>query len=104
MYLSQQILKFFQILAPERVLLGKKIFHRVTEALDANTQLVQCNLRSRAYGALVQFISSGPLFQRQMKIDNASRTHPRGAPRQSPAPLAPALAVKLIQVFPRQLL
>src|ERR1019366_248220 len=98
MYLSQQILKFFQILAPERVLLGKKIFHRVAEALDANTQIVQCNLRSRAYGALVQFISSGPLFQRQVEIDDAPRAHPRGAPRQSPAPLAPAFAVKLVEI------
>src|ERR1700716_3751181 len=82
----------------------QKIFHRVTEAFDANAQLMQSNLRPRPQSVFVEIVSGGPLLERQMQIHHAPRTHPRRAPRQSSRPLPPLLAIKLIEIFERQLL
>ena len=86
------------------MLAGQKILHRITEAFDANAQLMHSNLQPRPQSVLVQTVSGCPFFQRQMQIHHAPRTHPRSTPRQSPRPLPPLLAIKLIEIFERKLL
>src|SRR5580658_466686 len=86
------------------MLARQKIFHRVTEAFDANAQFVPATLRLRPQGAFVQIVGGCPLFERQVQVYDAPRTHSRRALRQSSRPLAPLLAVKLIEIFEGALL
>ncbi len=56
-------------------------------------------LRPRPQSVFVQIVAGDPLFERQMQVHRAPRTHPRRAPRQRSRPLPPLLAVKLIEIF-----
>src|ERR1035441_10299860 len=86
------------------MLARQKIFHRVTEAFDADAQRMPANLRPTPQSVFVQIVSRRPFLQRQMQINDAPPTHPRSPLWQSARPLPPLLAIKLIQIFESVLL
>jgi hypothetical protein len=96
---AEEVLKFFEVVAPAGVLLGEKIFDGVAEALDADAELVKRDLGAVANGALVEFVGVSPFFEGEVKVDEAAGTDASGAAGQSAAPLTPALAIKLIEIF-----
>jgi len=92
---AEQILHFFEIVAPCFVLDGKKVLHYVAQALDADAQSVKRGLGAVAQGAVVQFAGFGPAFEREMFEQRAAQAKVGGPRRQRSAPLPPFLAVEL---------
>src|ERR1700688_4796034 len=103
MHVAKQILQFFQIVAPARVLLRQKILYGVAEVLDANSKFMPADRRPCTQSASVQIIGLRPLFQRQMHVNEAARSHPACALRLNFTPLAPLSPIELIEIFASEL-
>src|ERR1700722_5243580 len=65
-HLTQQVLQFFEVVAPELVLFRQEVFDDVAEALDADAQAVESGLRAIAQGTGVEGASLGPTLKGQM--------------------------------------
>jgi hypothetical protein len=79
------------------VLDGKKVFHDVAEALDADAQAVERDLGAVAHGAVVQFAGCGPTLQSEVFEERAAHPDARGARGKRLAPRSPLFAVELFE-------
>src|SRR5207245_480616 len=95
--LAQQVLHVLQIVAPGFVLNGQEIFDDVAEALDADAQRVEADLRAVAEGAIVQVAGGGPAFEGEVLEYRAAGANAGGSLGQGLAPLAPFFAVEFAE-------
>src|SRR5262249_32590722 len=101
---TKEILQVFQVSAPGGVFAWKEVFNGVAQALDPDAQFMKCSLRPRSKGTLMEVVGGRPFFECQVFEHDASGTHAGCAAWESPAPLPPLLAVKLLKCFQRFLL
>src|SRR5580704_5769032 len=90
----EQVLNFFQVVAPGLVLDRKKILDDVAEALDADAQAVECDLRTITQSATVECVGGRPALQSQMLEERAAGADPGSASGKSLAPLPPLFPVE----------
>src|SRR3981081_2706040 len=98
-HFAEQVLQSFQIVTPLGMLSRQKVFHRITKVFDSDTQFVPADRGPGADSAFVQLVSLRPLFERKMKVNEASRAHPCRAARQRLAPLPPLFAIELFEIL-----
>src|ERR1700676_387707 len=96
-HFAEQVLYFFQVIAPSVVLYGKKVIHDVAEALDADAKTVKRGLRTVAQGASMQLTSFGPALKREVLEQGAGGADAGGARRERLAPSTPLLAVEFFE-------
>ena len=94
---AEQVLHFFEVVAPSLVLGGKEILDDVAEALDADAEGVECDLGAVAQGAVVEFPGCRPALESEMLEERAARAEAGGARGKRFAPVAPLLAVELFE-------
>ncbi len=97
MNLAQQVLHFFEVVAPGFVLGGKKVLDDVAEALEADAERVECDLGAVAQGAVVKRAGCGPALEGEMLEERAAWSETGGARGKRFAPVAPLLAVELFE-------
>ena len=99
-YLAKQVLRVLEIVLPQFVLHGKKIFDDIAKAFYSNAERVQGDARPVAHCAGVQFARGRPAFERKMLEHAAARANTRRTLRERLAPLPPLFAVELVKSRP----
>ena len=94
---TEQVLDLFEVIAPSLVLNREKVFYDVTEALDADSQTVESQLRSVVQRLAMKFASGGPALQGEMLEKRVAQADARGPGRERLAPLAPLFAIELFE-------
>src|ERR1700689_4988162 len=97
MDLAEQVLHFFEVVAPGLVFRGQEILDDVAEALDADAEAVKGSLGAVTQGAVVEFAGFGPAFESQMFEERAAEPNARGTSRKNSRPLTPLLAVEFFE-------
>jgi hypothetical protein len=94
---TEQILDFFEIIAPSLVLDGKKILYDITEAFDSYPQAVERDLGAVAQSTRVEFAGCGPALKSQMFKERAPGADAPGTSGERLAPGSPLFAIELFK-------
>lgn len=95
MNVAEQVLHVFEVVTPDFMFGGKKIFYDVAEAFDTDAKSMKGDLRAIAKCAVVKVAGFGEALERQVLEQSIAGAEVGGAGGKRLAPLAPLFLVEI---------
>src|SRR5580692_12071227 len=78
------------------MLLRQEVLYDVAEALQSDTQAVECDMGATPEGEVMQSVCFGPTLEGEVFEQGASRSHSGRSARQGDDPSLPLLAIEVL--------